>query len=104
MEFVKIESASIIGTHWTRRKRMSRIEDFEYAAFVFDVDKQEYVRVGRPVQSEMLCKNRLEEAVCEGWVPECYDTSKVIIKRRKVTTVEEEWEVMKDAKQVDGPQ
>lgn len=77
---------------------MSRIENFEYGAFVFDVDKQEYVRVGRTVGSEILCRNRLKEAEREGWLPENYDTSKVIIKRRNVTTIEKGWEAMDDAK------
>ncbi len=64
----------------------------EYAAFGFDVDKQEYVLLGRPVFSEVLCKNRLKEALEKGWVPESVDQCKIFVRKRKVVICPTEWE------------
>lgn len=67
-------------------------KDVEYAAFGFDVDKQEYVRIGRPVGTELLCRNRLNEAVEKGWVPESVDCTRIILRKRDVVTCVGEWE------------
>lgn len=69
-------------------------EDVEYAAFGFDVDKQEYVRIGRPVGTELLCRARLNEAAEKGWIPESVDCTRVIIRKRKVLTCTGEWEAI----------
>lgn len=69
-------------------------EDTEYAAFGFDVDKQEYVRIGRPVGTELLCRARLNEAAEKGWIPESVDCTRVIIRKRKVLTCTGEWEAV----------
>lgn len=64
----------------------------EYIAFGFDVDKQEYVKIGRPVSTELLCRNRLNEAVEKGWVPESVDCTRIIFQKREVVTCTGEWE------------
>lgn len=69
-------------------------KNVEYAAFGFDVDKQEYVRIGRPVGTELLCRNRLNEATEKGWVPESVDCTRIIFRKREVVTCIGEWEAI----------
>lgn len=69
-------------------------EETEYAAFGFDVDKQEYVSIGRPVGTELLCLNRLNEAVEKGLVPKSIDCMRTVIRKRKVITCVGGWEAM----------
>lgn len=75
-------------------ERVAVREDTEYAAFGFDVDKQEYVRIGRPVGTELLCRARLNEAAEKGWISESVDCTRVIIRKRKVLTCTGEWEAV----------
>lgn len=63
----------------------------EYAAFGLDVDRQEYVKLGRPVHSEQLCKNRLKEASEKGWIAESVDQSNICFRKREVVICSEEW-------------
>lgn len=69
-------------------------KDNEYAAFGFDFDKQENVRIGRPVGTELLCRGRLNEAAEKGWIPENVDCTRIIIRKRKVLTCTGEWEAV----------
>lgn len=68
--------------------------DTEYAAFGFDVDRQEYVKLGRPVHNELLCRNRLNEASEKGWIPESVDQSNIYFRKRRVVVCSEEWEAL----------
>lgn len=65
---------------------------YDYQAFVFDTRKNEYVPEGRPVEGKILCKARLEEKINKGWLPDYLDSSKTVIKKRKVTITYGEWE------------
>lgn len=74
----------------------SRESEFEYAAFAWNADKQEYEQIGRPVMNEKLCRERFKECVEKGWLMKCYDTGKVIFKKRTVSVVRTGWEEMKE--------
>lgn len=65
---------------------------FEYAAFVWDTAREEYTQIGRCTETELLCRNRFEERVKKGWIPEYYDSGKVMFKKRPVSVIYGSWE------------
>ena len=74
----------------------SRCSAYEYAAFVFDTSTREYVQVGNPVATELLCKNRYEERVMEKQLLPSYDTDKVVFRKRLVSALYSGWEDITD--------
>ena len=70
-------------------------EDTEYAAFVWNTRKESYEQIGRPTETELLCRNRLQEYISNGRLHKDYDTSKVEIKRRTITMFASEWETLR---------
>ncbi len=68
----------------------------EYASFLWSRSRCRYEQVNRAVQTEQLCRNRLQEYISKGWLNEDYDTSKVVFKRRTITMFVSEWEEVKD--------
>lgn len=79
-------------------KEANKESDFEYAAFVWNTDKQEYEKKGRSMQSEWLVRDRFYEYVQKGLFIDCYDTSRVVFKKRLVSVLHAEWEEIKEAK------
>lgn len=77
---------------------MKAVADYEYAAFVWNTDKQRYEQAGRSVMTERLCRERFAEYVARGRFMDCYDTSRVVFKRRLVFTLYTKWEEIKEAK------
>lgn len=77
-------------------KEVDKISEYEYAAFVWNTDKQEYEQAGRPVITEKLCRGRFAEYVEKGWFMDCYDTSRVIFKKRLVSVLYAGWEEIKE--------
>lgn len=49
--------------------------EYEYAMFSWNLEKGEYEQTGRPMQSELLARNRFNESVKNGWFGNRYDTS-----------------------------
>lgn len=70
----------------------ANIGEYEYAVFSWNLENSEYERFGRAMPSEVLARNRFAENVKSGWIGNCYDTSRIVVKRRKVTTFIGEWE------------
>lgn len=66
--------------------------EYEYASFLWSRRRGRYEQVNRAVQTEQLCRNRLQEYISKGWLNEDYDTSKAIFKRRTITIFVSEWE------------
>lgn len=77
-------------------KEAGKASDYEYAVFVWNADKQGYEQVGRPVTTERLCRERFAEYVEKGWFMDCYDTSRVIFKKRLVSVLYAGWEKIKE--------
>lgn len=83
-------------------KEANKESDFEYAAFVWNTDKKGYEQAGRPVITERLCRERFAEYAEKGWFMDCYDTSRVVFKRRLVSTLHTGWEEIKEVKVDNG--
>ena len=66
--------------------------EYEYASFLWSRSRGIYEQVNRAVQTEQLCRNRLQEYISKGWLNKDYDTSKVVFKRRTITMFVSEWE------------
>lgn len=66
--------------------------EYEYASFLWSRSRGRYEQVNRAVQTEQLCRNRLQEYISKGCLNEDYDTSKVVFKRRTITMFVSEWE------------
>ena len=72
--------------------------EYEYASFLWSRSRGRYEQVNRAVQTEQLCRNRLQEYISKGWLNEDYDTSKAVFKKRLVSTLCMEWEEIKEVK------
>ncbi len=72
--------------------------EYEYASFLWSRSRGRYEQVNRAVQTEQLCRNRLQEYISKGWMNEDYDTSKAVFKKRLVSTLCMEWEEIKEVK------
>ena len=68
--------------------------EYEYCAFVWNKNRQEMWPEGRPVGTEYLCRERLNEKIEKGWLPEYLDDSRVQIRKRSVSTINGSWEVI----------
>ena len=68
----------------------------EYASFLWSRSRGRYEQVNRAVQTEQLCRNRLQEYISKGWLNEDYDTSKVVFKKRLLSVLCTEWEEVND--------
>lgn len=66
-------------------------KEYEYASFLWNRKHCRYEQVNRAVQTEQLCRNRLQEYISKGWLSKDYDTDKVVIKRRTMTVIVSEW-------------
>ena len=64
---------------------------YEYAAFAWNKEKEEYAQIGRPVMTEQLCRNRFKEHVEKGWLASCYDSGNVIYKKRSISELYGDW-------------
>ncbi len=71
---------------------------YEYVMFSWNLQKGEYEQTGRPMQSELLARNRFDESVRNGWFGNRYDISRSIMKRRMVTMYVSEWEEIGEMK------
>lgn len=72
------------------------VSEYEYAMFSWNLEKGKYEQTGRPMQSEMLARNRFEESVKNGWFGNRYDAGRAVMKRRMVTVYASEWEEFKE--------
>ncbi len=79
-------------------KEVGEASDYEYAAFVWNTDKQGYEQAGRSVTTERLCRERFAEYVEKGWFMNCYDTNRVVFKRRLISNLYTKWEEIKEVK------
>ena len=70
--------------------------EYEYASFLWSRSRGIYEQVNRAVQTEQLCRNRLQEYISKGWLNEDYDTSKVVFKKRLVSVLCTEWGEVND--------
>ncbi|MEY8424269.1 hypothetical protein AALB52_16315 [Lachnospiraceae bacterium 38-14] len=87
---------SRIGIQLREYRELERISEYEYAAFVWDVESHRYEQMGRPVHSENLCRARFNEYVEKDWFTKRYDTSRVVFKKRLVSILCGEWEEIKE--------
>lgn len=72
--------------------------EYEYASFLWSRSRGRYEQVNRAVQTEQLCRNRLQEYISKGWLNEDYDASKAVFKKRLVSILCTEWEEVKEVK------
>ena len=70
--------------------------EYEYASFLWSRSRGRYEQVNRAVQTEQLCRNRLQEYISKGWLNEDYDTSKTVFKKRLLSVLCTEWEEVND--------
>ncbi len=95
-ENISIESVKQFGpikTEYTEKEI-----ECEYASFLWSRSRGRYEQVNRAVQTEQMCRNRLQEYISKGWLNEDYDTSKAVFKKRLVSTLCTEWEEVKEVK------
>lgn len=71
----------------------NRCDLYEYAAFAWDTEKKEYVRIGRAVTTIQLCQNRLQERINKGLLAPCIDFGNIVFKKRLVSEYYSNWEV-----------
>lgn len=71
-------------------------EDYEYASFLWSRNNGKYEQVNGAVQTELLCRKRLQEYINNRWLSEDYDTGKIVIKRRVITEFAGKWEELPD--------
>lgn len=71
-----------------------KCSSYEYAAFVWDMERKEYVQTGRAVMTEQLCRNRFLECVEKGCLAPCYDLRNVIFKKCSVSVLCGNWEIL----------
>lgn len=64
---------------------------YEYAAFAWNKEKEEYAQIGRAVMTEQLCRNRFKERVEKGQLASCYDSGNVIYKKRSISELYGDW-------------
>lgn len=82
---------------WTQQSGIQMVEyqeqrgEYEYASFLWSRSRGRYEQVNRAVQTEQLCRNRLQEHISKGWLNEDYDTSKTVFKKRLVSVLCTEW-------------
>ncbi len=69
-----------------------KYDAYEYAAFIWNSEKQEYVQTGRAVMTEQLCRNRFREYVDKCLLVPCFDSGNVVFKRRHVSEFYGGWE------------
>lgn len=77
-----------------KRKGVSTDSDYEYAAFTWNKKTQKYEQIGRSVASELLCRNRYMEYAKTEHFQQNHDVEKVIFKKRTLSIVCGEWEVV----------
>lgn len=87
-----------IGITLREYTKLEGISEYEYVAFVWNTDKQEYEQAGLPVHTESLCRNRFHEYTKKSWFTKSYDVSKVIFKKRLVSVLYAGWEEIKEEK------
>ncbi len=87
---------------WTAQSGIRMVEyqeqkgEYEYASFLWSRSRGRYEQVNRAVQTEQLCRNRLQEYISKGWLNEDYDTRKTVFKKRLVSVLCTEWEEVND--------
>ncbi|MEY8324923.1 hypothetical protein AALB47_13615 [Lachnospiraceae bacterium 54-11] len=64
---------------------------YEYAAFAWNKEKEEYAQIGRDVTTEQLCRNRFKERVEKRQLAPCYDSGNVIYKKRSISELHGDW-------------
>lgn len=80
------------GIRLKEYKEVDDCSEFEYAAFVWNVEKHKYEQIGRSMATKLLCENRYQEAVGKGLIQPQYDTKNVLYRKRRVSTIYEHWE------------
>lgn len=69
-----------------------RCDLYEYAAFAWDTEKEEYVQIGRAVATIQLCRNRFQERIKKGLLASCIDSGNIVFKKRLVSECNSDWE------------
>jgi hypothetical protein len=73
--------------------KANKCDLYEYAAFAWDTEKEEYVQIGRTVATMPLCQNRLHERINKGLLASCIDSGNIVFKKRLVSECYSDWEV-----------
>lgn len=64
---------------------------YEYAAFSWNKEKEEYSQIGRAVATEQLCRNRFSERIERSLLAPCYDPENVIFQKRSISELYGNW-------------
>lgn len=86
-----MEGAIPAGISLTSYKVAENCSTYEYAAFVWNKEKEEYSQIGRAVATEQLCRNRFNERVERSLLEPCYDYEDVIYKKRSISELYGDW-------------
>lgn len=62
-----------------------------YQIFLWRKDKECYVPIGNPLTSKILCKNRLKEAIINGWIPKYLSPDRFQIREHLTINVAGPW-------------
>lgn len=62
-----------------------------YQVFLWCKDRECYVPIGNPLTSKILCKNRLQEAIINGWLPKYLSPDRFQIRERLIINVAGPW-------------
>jgi hypothetical protein len=72
---------------------------FEYAAFAWNTERQEYDQIGYSTTTELLCRKRFQERVRKGWIPSHIDAANVVFKKRPVSEIYGRWTELEQVRQ-----
>lgn len=92
----KMKLASDSGITLKEYMETNKCSEYEYAAFAWNAEKQRYEQMQRPLITEALSRARYEEYARKGWFNKCYDTDKVVFKKRLVSVLCTAWEELKE--------
>ena len=84
------------GITLTKYVEADKCSEYEYVAFAWNDVEKRYEQMGRPVITERLCRARFNEYVEKGWFACCYDTSRVVFKKRLVSVICTNWEELEE--------
>lgn len=87
-EIRRAVQSGITLTSYTDAEKCST---YEYAAFAWNREKEEYAQIGRTVTTEQLCRNRFKKRVEKGHLALCYDSENVIYKKRCISELYSDW-------------
>lgn len=81
-EMGRLAQSGITLNHYAEA---DRCDLYEYAAFAWDTEKEEYVQIGRTVATMLLCQNRLRQRINKGLLASCIDSGNIVFKKRLVS-------------------